>query len=144
MIRGTVAGMRAFRSVRTPAALLAALALGGCAAVSPGPPRSAATRPLPGYARRADALAAGARPAPAPPERVRLANAFAPDLFVSIHHNADARGAHDVNETQTYYKLGDEGPSLEAAESGHRFLGGNLGIRAQRIVPRHFFVQRSR
>jgi len=210
MIRGTVAGMRAFRSVRTPAALLAALALGGCATVSPGPPRSAATRPLPGYDRRVDALAAAdsaalagrrivldpghggifrgalgvgglteaevnlgvalflrglleARGAevrmtrtddrdflsPADSslrsdlaERVRIANAFAPDLFVSIHHNADARGAHDVNETQTYYKLGDEGPSLEAAESVHRFLVRNLGIRAQRIVPGNYFVLR--
>src|SRR4030067_518239 len=182
MIRGTVAGMRAFRSVRTPAALLAALALGGCAAVSPGPPRSAATRPLPGYDRRVDALAAAdsaalagrrivldpghggifrgalgvgglteaevnlgvalflrglleARGAevrmtrtddrdflsPADSslrsdlaERVRIANAFAPDLFVSIHHNADPRGAHDVNETQTHYKLADQGPPLDA------------------------------
>src|SRR5439155_9818645 len=27
-------------------------------------------------------------------ERVRIANAFAPDLFLSIHHNADAGGLH--------------------------------------------------
>src|SRR5258705_6126970 len=33
------------------------------------------------------------------PERVRRAAGFAPDLLVSIHHNADARGAHDVNQT---------------------------------------------
>ena len=67
-------------------------------------------------------------------ERVRLANEFHPDLFVSIHHNADARGAHDVNETQTYYKLGDDGPSLDAAGDVHRYLVRNLGDRA---LPHH-------
>ena len=55
-------------------------------------------------------------------ERVRIANAFEPDLFVSIHHNADASGRHDVNEIQTYYKLGDEGPSLDVAQDVHRAL----------------------
>src|SRR5438874_3231012 len=52
--------------------------------------------------------------------RTRIANAFAPDLFLSIHHNADPGGLHDKNETQTYYKLGDEGASLDAAASIHR------------------------
>jgi N-acetylmuramoyl-L-alanine amidase len=76
-------------------------------------------------------------------ERSRLANAFHPDLFVSIHHNADARGAHDINETQTYYKLGDEGPSLDAAEDVHRYLVRNLGIENQRIMPGNYFVLRN-
>ncbi len=76
-------------------------------------------------------------------ERTRLANAFAPELFVSIHHNADARGAHDVNETQTYYKLGDEGASLDAAQSVHRFLVRNLGIDKHRISPGNYYVLRS-
>ena len=76
-------------------------------------------------------------------ERTRIANAFHPELFVSIHHNADARGTHDVNETQTYYKLGDEGPSLDAAQSVHRFLVRNLGIRQHRILPGNYFVLRN-
>ena len=76
-------------------------------------------------------------------ERTRIANAFRPELFVSIHHNADARGTHDVNETQTYYKLGDEGPSLDAAQSVHRFLVRNLGIRQHRILPGNYFVLRN-
>lgn len=76
-------------------------------------------------------------------ERVRLANAFEPDLFVSIHHNADPRGAHDVNETQTYYRLGDEGPSLDAAQDVHRALVHNVGIVANQVVPGNFFVLRS-
>jgi N-acetylmuramoyl-L-alanine amidase len=75
-------------------------------------------------------------------ERVRLANAFGPDLFLSIHHNADASGAHDVNETQTYYKLGDEGPSLDAAQDVHRALVRNVGIRPHKVVPGNYFVVR--
>lgn len=75
-------------------------------------------------------------------ERVRLVNAFDPDLFVSIHHNADARGSHDVNETQTYYKFGDEGPSLDAAENIHRSLVLNLGIETNKVVPGNYFVLR--
>jgi N-acetylmuramoyl-L-alanine amidase len=75
-------------------------------------------------------------------ERARLAGAFAPDLFLSIHHNADPRGAHDVNETQTYYKLGDEGPSLDAAQDVHRSLVRNVGIKANQVLPGNFFVLR--
>jgi N-acetylmuramoyl-L-alanine amidase len=75
-------------------------------------------------------------------ERVRLANAFAPDLFLSIHHNADAGGAHNVNETQTYYKLGDEGPSLDVAQDVHRALVRNVGIRPHKVVPGNYFVLR--
>jgi N-acetylmuramoyl-L-alanine amidase len=76
-------------------------------------------------------------------ERVRIANAFHPDLFLSVHHNADARGAHDVNETQTYYKLGDQGPSLDAAQDVHRYLVRNLGIESQRILPGNYYVLRN-
>jgi N-acetylmuramoyl-L-alanine amidase len=76
-------------------------------------------------------------------ERMRLANGFKPDLFVSIHHNADARGAHDVNETQTYYKLGDQGPSLDVAQDVHRALVRNLGIEVQKLLPGNYFVLRN-
>jgi N-acetylmuramoyl-L-alanine amidase len=75
-------------------------------------------------------------------ERVRIANAFAPDLFVSIHHNADPGGAHDVNETQTYYQLGDDGPSYDAGADVHRALVRNLGIEAQKLMPGNFAVVR--
>ncbi len=75
-------------------------------------------------------------------ERVRLADAFGPELFLSIHHNADASGAHDVNETQTYYKLGDDGVSLDVAQDVHRGLVRNLGIRPHKVVPGNYFVLR--
>jgi len=76
-------------------------------------------------------------------ERVRLANAFAPDLFVSVHHNADPGGAHDVNETQTYYQLGDEGPSYDAAQDVFRSMTRNLGIVPTRMLPGNFYVVRN-
>lgn len=76
-------------------------------------------------------------------ERTRLANAFAPELFVSVHHNADPAGRHDVNETQTYYKLGDEGPSYDLANDVHRALVRNVGIETQRLLPGNFFVVRT-
>ena len=76
-------------------------------------------------------------------ERMRLANAFGPDVFLSIHHNADASGAHDVNETQTYYKFGDSGPSLDLAQDIHRALVRNIGIRPHKVVPGNYSVLRN-
>jgi N-acetylmuramoyl-L-alanine amidase len=75
--------------------------------------------------------------------RARRAAAFAPDLLISIHHNADPHGAHDVNETQTYYRLGDEGPSLDAAQDVHRALVRNVGIRANRVLPGNYYILRT-
>ena len=76
-------------------------------------------------------------------ERARLSNAFQPDLFVSIHHNADPGGAHDVNESQTYYQLGDEGPSYDAAQDVFRAVTRNLGIDVCKMIPGNFFVVRN-
>ena len=75
-------------------------------------------------------------------ERTRRGNAFAPDLFISIHHNADPGGAHDVNETQTYYQLGDDGPAYDAGTDVHRALVRNLGIAGQRLLPGNYAVVR--
>ena len=76
-------------------------------------------------------------------ERVRIANAFAPDLFVSIHHNADPGGLHDVNESQTYYQLGDEGAAYDVAQDVFRSMTRNLGIETNKMIPGNFFVVRN-
>lgn len=74
--------------------------------------------------------------------RVAMVNAWKPDAFVSIHHNADPGARHDVNETQTYHQLGDDGPALELAEDVHRSLTRHLGITPSRLIPGNFFVLR--
>jgi N-acetylmuramoyl-L-alanine amidase len=75
--------------------------------------------------------------------RMKLANDFHPDLFVSIHHNADPRGSHSVNETRVYFQLGDEGPALDAAADVQRFLARNIGITPSRVLPGNYAVLRS-
>jgi len=75
--------------------------------------------------------------------RVAISNAFAPDVFLSIHHNADAGGRHDLNETQTYYKFSDPDASYDLGQAIHRHLTANLGIGADRLLPGNYFVVRN-
>lgn len=76
-------------------------------------------------------------------ERARMNNEFAPALFVSVHHNADPGGAHDVNESQIYHQLGDEGPAYEFAQDVHRAFTRNLGIVPTKLLPGNFYVLRT-
>uniref|UniRef100_A0A832MLY5 MurNAc-LAA domain-containing protein n=1 Tax=Eiseniibacteriota bacterium TaxID=2212470 RepID=A0A832MLY5_UNCEI len=75
-------------------------------------------------------------------ERVRIVNAARPEAFVSIHHNAQPDGRREVNETLTFYRLGDDGPSLDLADRVHRALVRGVGIRPHRVVPGNFAVLR--
>lgn len=74
--------------------------------------------------------------------RANLIDSLQPDVFLSIHHNSTASRDPDVNETQTYYPLGDDGASLDLARSIHRHLVRNLGIRPAKILPGNFHVLR--
>ncbi len=76
-------------------------------------------------------------------ERVERVNAFGPEAFISIHHNADAGGRNDQNEIQTYYKFSDPDASYDLALALHRHLKTNLAIDADRIIPGNFFVIRN-
>ena len=71
------------------------------------------------------------------------ANAFDPDVFLSIHHNADAGSRHDLNETQTYYKFSDPDASYDLGQALHRHLVLNLGIGAERLLPGNYYVVRN-
>ena len=75
-------------------------------------------------------------------ERVRIANDFRPDLFVSLHHNADPNVNRKTNRTETYFKLTDPGPSLDVAQRIHRRLVEALGIPENRLLPGNYFVLR--
>jgi N-acetylmuramoyl-L-alanine amidase len=74
--------------------------------------------------------------------RVALAEALRPDAFVSLHHNSNAALDRALNETQTYYRLGDDGASLDLARAVHRQLALQLGIRPARLLPGNFRVLR--
>jgi N-acetylmuramoyl-L-alanine amidase len=75
--------------------------------------------------------------------RVSLTDSLQPDVFLSIHHNSTASRDETINETQTYYPLGDEGASLDLARAVHRHLVRNLEISPARILPGNFHVLRN-
>ncbi len=99
----------------------------------------------------AEAGSASDAPALASPESLRsdlaartaLANAISPDLFLSIHHNADASGDTTRNQTLTFYRLGDPGASLDAAQAIHRHLMRNLGTASGQVMPGNYHVLRN-
>ena len=75
--------------------------------------------------------------------RVELANFLEADLFLSIHHNSSLfRGEH-YNAVETYYKMGDEGPSLDAARAIHEHLSRNLGIPDNFLHPGNYYLLRN-
>lgn len=74
--------------------------------------------------------------------RSSFTDSLQPDIFLSIHHNSTASKDPDINETQTYYPLGDDGASLDLARSIHRHLVLNLEITPAKILPGNFHVLR--
>lgn len=75
--------------------------------------------------------------------RVSMMDSLQPDVFISLHHNSNPGYDPVINETQTYYPLGDPGPSLQLARAIHRHLAFNLGITPARILPGNFHVLRN-
>lgn len=74
--------------------------------------------------------------------RVSFTDSAQPDVFISIHHNSTASADPTINETQTYYPLGDDGASVDLAQAIHRHLVLNLEISPARILPGNFHVLR--
>ncbi|MFC1736485.1 N-acetylmuramoyl-L-alanine amidase [Candidatus Hydrogenedentota bacterium] len=54
--------------------------------------------------------------------RVNIARDFNAELFVSVHHNADVSRESSKNDIEIYYKMGDDGPSLDVASRIQRHL----------------------
>ncbi len=75
--------------------------------------------------------------------RTSFTDSLQPDVFISIHHNSTASKDPDINETQTYYPLGDSGASLDLAQCIHRHLVLNLEITPAKILPGNFHVLRN-
>lgn len=75
--------------------------------------------------------------------RMARANTLAADLFLSVHHNADASGDTTRNQTLTFYRLGDAGPSLDAAQAIHRHLMRNLNTASGQVLSGNYHVLRN-
>ncbi|MBI4832100.1 MAG: N-acetylmuramoyl-L-alanine amidase [Candidatus Lindowbacteria bacterium] len=74
--------------------------------------------------------------------RVDFARLHKADLFVSVHHNADAISNRKKNSLETYFKLSDPGPSLDLAKCIHRQLALSLKQPDSAILPGNFHVLR--
>ncbi|MGD1048680.1 MAG: N-acetylmuramoyl-L-alanine amidase [Candidatus Krumholzibacteriaceae bacterium] len=74
--------------------------------------------------------------------RVAMANALAPDVFLSIHHNSNLPRNRDVNDIEVYYRASDPGASLELAQALQVHLARNLGIEASDVKPANYLVLR--
>jgi len=76
-------------------------------------------------------------------ERMETASAFEPELFISLHHNADMSRSRNKNQIETYFKMLDEGPSRDAASLIHDHLKENLAISEGQVVAGNYFVLRN-
>ncbi len=75
--------------------------------------------------------------------RSEAANAFAPEVFISIHHNSNLELDRERNRLEIYYRSTDHGASLELARDIHTHLARNLGIENSKIEPGNYFVLRN-
>ena len=74
--------------------------------------------------------------------RVDAADSLQPDLFVSIHHNAQPQRDPGYNRIETYYKAGDPA-SLDLAFAIHRHLIRNLGISVGEVRQGNYYILRN-
>ncbi len=73
--------------------------------------------------------------------RVAISDSLAPDLFLSLHHNA--RGDSTFNQIEVYYPMTDEGPSRDAARAIFFHLKRNFGEDEGRTYAGNFHVLRN-
>ncbi len=74
--------------------------------------------------------------------RCNVANQLEADLFVSIHHNASA-DEPCKNSLEIYYKLSDDGPSLDIANDIVKAMRERFVVEDGSILPGNFFVLRN-
>ena len=74
--------------------------------------------------------------------RVEMVDSLAPDIVLSIHHNAQAQRNPEKNAVETYYKLGDPA-SRDLAFAVHRHLMRNLGIEEGQVRPGNYYILRN-
>jgi N-acetylmuramoyl-L-alanine amidase len=74
--------------------------------------------------------------------RVDQADSLQPDIFISVHHNAQPARDPAFNRIETYYKAGDPA-SLDLATAVHRHLMRNLGIDVGEVRQGNYYVLRN-
>ena len=74
--------------------------------------------------------------------RMRRANGCSPEIFISIHHNANLPVDREVNKIEVYYRGDDPEASLALAGDVRLHLARNLGIVETEIKPGNYFVLR--
>ncbi len=77
-------------------------------------------------------------------ERAALSNAAKPDVFISIHHNADIEAGSQRDDLEVYYKRGDSMASLDLGRSLISALGRGIRYNAvnKRLLPGNYKVLR--
>jgi len=75
--------------------------------------------------------------------RVGKANEWHPEVFISIHHNANIALDRNKNSVEVYYRSDDPAASLELARDIHIHLARNLGIEESDIKPGNYYVLRN-
>ncbi|MCE5272490.1 N-acetylmuramoyl-L-alanine amidase [bacterium] len=74
--------------------------------------------------------------------RVDSADSDSGMIFLSIHHNSPGAPGSHYNATETYYKRGDTGPSLDLARFIHARLSADLGLSRKYLRPGNYYVLR--
>jgi N-acetylmuramoyl-L-alanine amidase len=74
--------------------------------------------------------------------RVDAIDSLQPDVFISIHHNAQPQRDPKYNRVETYYTAGDPA-SLDLAFAIHRHLMRNLGIDVGEVRQGNYYVLRN-
>lgn len=75
--------------------------------------------------------------------RIKKANEFEPEVFISVHHNSNIALNRERNGIEIYYSGSDHGASLELATDIHTHLARNLGITTTTIKPGNYYVLRN-
>ena len=74
--------------------------------------------------------------------RVDIADSLQPDIFISIHHNAQHARDPAFNRIETYYKAGDPA-SQDLATAVHRHLMRNIGIDVGEVRQGNYYLLRN-
>lgn len=74
--------------------------------------------------------------------RVQAIDSLQPEVFLSLHHNSNAARDRERNAIETYFKLDDDGPSLDLGRAIAARLARHLTIQPAHLLPGNYYVLR--